>query len=95
MVRIPEVASNTKLEDVAKSPASLNNTLELSPGGRKTRVAFGRRAVPIAVTTFPTKSNWVILSALPTRAPSSYTLIDPGIRPPPTGCQYLLPEVSP
>ena len=94
-VRIPALLLNTNLEDVAKSSDSLNNTLDLSPGGLKVRVALGLRERPVAVTTFPTKSNWVILLAVPTIIPSSYTLIDPGITPPPTGCQYLLPEVSP
>ena len=80
---------------MAKSSDSLNNTLESLPGGLKVRVALGLRASALAVTTFPSKSNCVILLALPTRTPSSYTLIEPGIIPPPTGIQYLLPLVSP
>ena len=46
MVRIPEVPSNIKLGDVAKSPASLNNTSELLPGGAAVIVAILPALIP-------------------------------------------------
>ena len=63
MVRIPEVPSNIKLGDVAKSPASLNNTSELLPGGAAVIVAIlpalipGSYGLAIAVKELPLKSS--------------------------------------
>ena len=41
IVRIPTELLNTKLEDVAKSFDSLNNTLPLFPGGDIVMLTFG------------------------------------------------------
>jgi len=46
----------------------------------------------IAVIALPTKLKVVILDAVPTLLPSSSTVLAPGIIPPPTGSQYLVPS---
>ena len=47
--------------------------------------------IPEALIAAPTKLSCVVLLGPPTRVPSSKILIDPGIRPPPIGTQYLSP----
>ena len=51
----------------------------------------GLWTLTFAVTAAPTKFNWVILLDDDTGLFSSNIVIAPGIRPPPTGTQYLLP----
>ena len=93
-VRIPTVPLNIKFDEVAKSPESLYKTLPLLPGGLTVIVAAIPKATAFAAIELPTKFSWVILLTDPTNDPSSYTLIDPGINPPPTGVQYLSPGLE-
>ena len=46
-VKIPTVLLNTKSDDVAKSPKSLNNTLPFNPGGAAVIVAIFPGETPL------------------------------------------------
>ena len=54
-VRIPTVVSNTRLDDVAKSPAHLNKTPPLSPVGLTVIVAAIPKLTASATIELPTK----------------------------------------
>ena len=91
IVKIPTELWNTNPAEVAKSLLSLNKTLPLFPGGETVMVAAIPNVTACTAILFPTKLSWVMLLKLPTRDPSSNTLIDPGINPPLIGTQYLWP----
>ena len=80
-------SSNVNLVSVSKSvdPKETNNISFSFPGGVNLTVTatpgFGR-PIPSAVIACPTKFNCVVLLNPPTSAPSSKTLILPGMIPP-------------
>ena len=55
-VRIPTLVLNTRLDDVAKSPAHLNKTPPLSPVGLTVIVAATPKSVSYTHLTLPTKA---------------------------------------